>query len=48
MTFLILFLLVAAAMSAQTIHLLLHDGRGPLRPPRSHFDDPQFRSPLAH
>jgi hypothetical protein len=48
MTYLILLLLVAAVMSAATIRLLLHDGRGPQRPPASHFDDPQFRSPVAH
>jgi hypothetical protein len=48
MTYLIVFLLVAAVMSAETVRLLLHDGRGPQRPPRSHFDDPRFRSPVAH
>ncbi|HET8961317.1 hypothetical protein [Nocardioides sp.] len=48
MTYLILLLLVAVAMTAETIRLLLlHDGRGPLQPPRSHFDDPRFRSPVA-
>ena len=47
MTYLILFLLVAAVMSAETIRLLLHDGRGSQRPPGSHFDDPQFRPPVA-
>ena len=47
MTYLIVFLLVAAIMSAETIRLLFHDGRGPQRPPRSHFDDPVFRSPVA-
>jgi hypothetical protein len=47
MTYLIMFLLVAAVMSAETIRLLFHDGRGPQRPPRSHFEDPRFRSPVA-
>ena len=47
MTYLIVFLLVAAVMSAETIRLLFHDGRGPQRPPRSHFDDPRFRSTFA-
>ncbi len=47
MTYLIVFLLVAAVMSAETIRLLLHDGRGPQRPPGSHFEDPRFRSPVA-
>ena len=47
MTYLILLLLVAVAMTAETIRLLFHDGRGSQRPPRSHFDDPQFRAPLA-
>jgi hypothetical protein len=48
MTYLIVFLLVAAVMSAETVRLLLHDGRGPQRPPSSHFDDPRFRAPVAH
>jgi hypothetical protein len=48
MTYLIVFLLVAAVLSAETVRLLLHDGRGPQRPPSSHFDDPRFRAPVAH
>jgi hypothetical protein len=47
MTYLIVSLLVVAVIIAQTIRLLFHDGRGPQRPPRSHFDDPRFRSPAA-
>ena len=47
MTFLILLLVLAALMMAETLRLVTHDGRGPARPPRSHFDDPRFRSPLA-
>lgn len=50
MTFLILFLVVAALMSVETLRLVFHDGRGPGRPPQSHYDDPRFRSPasIAH
>jgi hypothetical protein len=47
MTYLIMLLLVAAVMIAETIRLLFHDGRGPQRPPRSHFEDPRFRPPAA-
>lgn len=47
MTFLILLLAVAVLMSAETIRVVLHDGRGPQRPPSSHFEDPRFRPPAA-
>ena len=47
MTFLILFSVVAALMIAETLRLVIHDGRGPQRPPASHFQDPRFRSPTA-
>jgi len=47
MTFLLLLLAVAALSMAGTVHLLLHDGRGPQRPPVSHFEDPSFIAPLA-
>jgi hypothetical protein len=47
MTYLIILLVIAAVMTAQTINLLLHDGRGPAAPPRSHFQDPQFSAPAA-
>ena len=47
MTFLIILLVVAAIMSAETVRRVLHDGAGPQRPPLSHFDDPQFRAPAA-
>ena len=47
MTFLILLLLVAAVMIAATVRLITHDGRGPLRPPASHFQDSRFVAPLA-
>jgi hypothetical protein len=47
MTYLILFLVVAALMSVETVRMMFHDGRGPLRPPRSHYDDPRFRSPAS-
>lgn len=47
MTFLMIFALAALVLSIQTIRLLFHDGRGPQKPPASHFEDPQFRSPTA-
>jgi hypothetical protein len=45
MTFLLILLAMAVAMSFETIRLVIRDGRGPQRPPASHFDDPQFRAP---
>ncbi|MBZ5736889.1 hypothetical protein [Nocardioides mangrovi] len=47
MTFLILLLVVAAALAAATVHLIRHDGLGPQRRPASHFEDTRFLSPLA-
>ena len=47
MTFLILLLLVAATLSIATVRLIAHDGRGPQRPPVSHFEDARFVAPLA-
>jgi hypothetical protein len=47
MTYLMVFLLVAVVVSFETIRLVFHDGRGAQRPPRSHFEDPRFRSPGA-
>jgi len=48
MTFLIVMLIVALALAAAAVLLASHDGRGPSAPPRSHVDDPQFRSPGLH
>jgi hypothetical protein len=45
MTYLIILLAVVVLMSAETIRLAVRDGRGPQKPPRSHLDDPRFRSP---
>lgn len=45
MTFLMILLAVVALLSIEAIRLLIHDGRGPQRPPVSHFEDPRFRSP---
>lgn len=45
MTFLMILLALAVALSFETVRAVIHDGRGPQRPPRSHFDDPQFRAP---
>ena len=47
MTYLLIILVIAVAMAARTIALLVHDGRGPAAPPRSHFQDPQFTAPAA-
>ncbi len=46
MTFLILLLAVATALAVEAVRLVLHDGRGPQRPPVSHHEDPRFRSPF--
>jgi hypothetical protein len=47
MTTLLLMLLIALAMAVGTVWMVVHDGRGPAEPPRSHADDLQFRSPTA-
>lgn len=47
MTFLMILLLIAVAMSVGTVRLIVRDGRGPQRPPVSHFVDTRFVSPLA-
>ena len=47
MTFLLILTVIAVALAARTIDLLLHDGRGPAAPPRSHQQDPQFAAPAA-
>ena len=47
MTFLMILLLAAAVLTVSTVRLLAHDGRGPQRPPSSHFVDARFVSPLA-
>jgi tetrahydromethanopterin S-methyltransferase subunit C len=47
MTFLIILLAVAVLMGADTVRRVLTDGRGPQRPPVSHFEDPAFLAPTA-
>jgi len=47
MTYLLILLVIAAVLAAGTINALVHDGRGPTRPPRSHLEDPRFTSPAA-
>lgn len=47
MTFVLILLTVAALLSADTVRRVLHDGRGPQRPPVSHFEDPDFLAPTA-
>ena len=45
MTFLMILLVVAAILGADTVRRVLHDGQGPQRPPVSHFQDPDFFAP---
>jgi hypothetical protein len=47
MTFLMILLLIVAAMSVASLQLIIRDGRGPQRPPVSHFEDARFVAPLA-
>ena len=47
MTFLIILLVIAAVLAADTVRLVLNDGQGPQRPPVSHFQDPDFIAPIA-
>ena len=44
MTFLMILLLIAVALSVGTVRLIARDGRGPQRPPVSHFEDARFLS----
>ena len=48
MTYLMILLLIVVAMSVQSVRLIVRDGRGPQRPPVSHFEDARFRAPLVH
>ncbi|WP_155993283.1 hypothetical protein [Nocardioides sp. URHA0020] len=47
MTFLMILLLVVVALSVASVALIFRDGRGPQRPPVSHFEDARFVAPLA-
>jgi hypothetical protein len=47
MTFIVILLVLAALLAADTVRLVLTDGRGPQRPPSSHFQDPDFVAPAA-
>lgn len=47
MTFLTILLALSLLLVVHTVRTVLHDGRGPQGPPRSHFEDPQFRPPFA-
>jgi len=47
MTALIILLAISVVLLVATVRSVLHDGQGPSQPPRSHFDDPQFRAPAA-
>ena len=45
MTFLMILLLVVVALSVASVYLIVRDGRGPQRPPVSHFEDARFLAP---
>ena len=47
MTFLMILLLVVVALSVASVYLIVRDGRGPQRPPVSHYQDSRFLGPLA-
>ncbi len=47
MTALIILLAISVVLLVATVRSVFHDGQGPSQPPRSHFDDPQFRAPAA-
>ena len=48
MTFLMILLLIVMALSVESIYLIVRDGRGPQRPPVSHYEDARFRAPVVH
>ncbi len=41
----LLLILTVTALSVETLRRVLHDGRGPQRPPVSHFEDARFLPP---
>lgn len=45
---LLLLILTATALGAETLRRVRHDGRGPSGPPVSHFEDPRFLPPSLH
>lgn len=47
MTFIVILLAVVLLLAADAVRLALTDGRGPQRPPVSHFQDPDFMAPVA-
>jgi hypothetical protein len=47
MTFIMILLVVAAVLAADTVRRVINDGQGPTRPPVSHFEDPDFIAPAA-
>ncbi|WP_205474572.1 hypothetical protein [Nocardioides sp. SYSU D00038] len=48
MTLLLILGIVSVVAMIQTVRSVLNDGQGHTRrPPVSHFEDPQFRSPAA-
>jgi hypothetical protein len=47
MTFLMILTVMAVLLAAESVRMVLRDGRGPQRPPRSHADDPRYHAPGA-
>lgn len=43
----LLLIVTVTALSVETLRRVLHDGRGPQRPPASHFQDARFLPPSA-
>ncbi len=45
MTYVFMFAVIAALLAFEAVRMMVRDGRGPQRPPSSHFEDPRFHSP---
>jgi hypothetical protein len=41
----LLLIVTVTALSVETLRRVFHDGRGPQRPPVSHFEDTRFLPP---
>jgi hypothetical protein len=47
MTFLMILTVLSVLLAFESVRMVVRDGRGPQRPPRSHADDPRYHSPGA-
>ena len=45
MTYVLMFAVIAALLAFEAVRLMIRDGRGPQRPPSSHYEDPRFVAP---